>query len=203
MLLRATKSMAHTPPGHLIVTKQDIGVENRVSATYLPLKLGDLGSVPGLDDTLDKVISHEGCLDGRIIGGRSLPRMNPLFSCPIVSAPEGHMSVSRLGFGEDKRVSVVYYPGKVLGDREFTCCGPQLEDCSEIVQVATCMECRGQVSPDLQLNVIRNLDGILPSSLNLGIHSDSLGMMNSEKVAFDHIHKVSGFQAGKQFSVCP
>ena len=124
MSLRATKSLACTPPGRLFVSKQDIGVEKRVSATYLPFKLGDLGSVLGLDDTLDKVISPEGCLDGRNIGGRSLPRLNPLFPCHIVSAPVGHMSVSRLGFGEDKSVYVVYSPGKVMGDRDFTCCGP-------------------------------------------------------------------------------
>ena len=69
MSLRATKSLARTPPGRLIVTKQDIGVENRVSATYLPFNQGDLGSILGLDDTLDKVISPEGCLDGGFIGG--------------------------------------------------------------------------------------------------------------------------------------
>ena len=133
MSLQAMKSLARTPPGRLIVTKQDIGVENRVSATYFPFNQGDLGSVLGLNDTLDKVISPEGCLVGGIIGGRSLPRLNPLFSCPIVSSPEGHMFVSRLGYGEDKHVSVVYSPGMFLGDREFSCCGPQIEDCSNFV----------------------------------------------------------------------
>ena len=51
--------------------------------------------------------------------------------------------------------------------------------------------------------MISNLDGILPYSLRLGIHSDSLGMMNSEKGACDHIHKVSGFQVDKHLSVSP
>ena len=68
MSLRALKSLARTPPWRLIVTKQEVGVENRVSATYLPFNQGDLGSVLGLDDTLDEVISPEGCLDGGILG---------------------------------------------------------------------------------------------------------------------------------------
>ena len=71
MSLRATKSLARTPPGHLKVIKQDFGEENRVTATYLPMqfKLGDLGSALDLDDSLDKVTSPMDCLDGGSLGG--------------------------------------------------------------------------------------------------------------------------------------
>ena len=45
------------------------------------------------------------------------------------------------------------------------------------------------------------MDGILPSSLRLGLLSDTMGMMNSEKGACEHIHKFSGYQVDKPLSV--
>ena len=49
MSLRATKTLACTPLGCLNCIKQGLGVEKRVSATYVPLQfnLGDMGSVLG------------------------------------------------------------------------------------------------------------------------------------------------------------
>ena len=134
MLLQVMKSMARTLPGRLNIIKQDIGEENWVIATYLPLQfnLGDLGPALELDDTLDKVISPLDCLVGGSLSGRTnLSHLNPIHPCPAVSDPVGHMSISRMGFGEDKRVSVVYSPGNVMGDRDFSCLGSQHEDCSE------------------------------------------------------------------------
>ena len=71
MSLRATKSLARTPPGHLKVIKQDFGEVNRVNATYMPMqfKLGYLGSALDLDDSLDKVTSSMDYLDGGSLGG--------------------------------------------------------------------------------------------------------------------------------------
>ena len=126
MSLRAMKSLARTPPGQLKVIKQDFGEENRVTATYLPLhfKMGDLGSTLDLDDSLDKVTSYMDCLDGRSSGGRTdLSCLKPFHPCPAVSSPMGQLSVSRLGFGEDKR-SVVYSPGNFLGDRDLPVLNP-------------------------------------------------------------------------------
>ena len=125
--------------------------------------------------------------------------MNPIFSCPIVLAPVGLLSISRLGFGEDKRVNVVYSPRKVLGDRDYPCLDPQHEDCLETdFQVSTCLERRGQASPALQLNGNSILDGILPSSIRMGLSSDTLGMMISKKGTCDHI---SGYQIDKSISL--
>ena len=91
-----------------------------------------MGSALDLDDSLDKVTSPMDCLDGGSLGGCSnLSRLKPFYPCPVVSAPVGHLSVSRMGFGEDKRVSAVYSPGKVMGDRDFSCLGSQHEDYSE------------------------------------------------------------------------
>ena len=71
MSLRATKYLAHTPPGRLNIIKQDIGEKNRVTATYLPLhfNLGDLGPAIEMDNTLDKAIFPLDCLVGGSLGG--------------------------------------------------------------------------------------------------------------------------------------
>ena len=155
--------------------------------------MGDLGSALGPDDTLVKVSSPMDCLDGGRLGGKSnLSCLNPLFSCPVVPAPVGHLSVSWMGFGEDKRVSVVYSPGKVLGDRDFPCLVSRHENCLENdIQVSTCLERSGQALPAL-------LDGSLPSSLSMGFPSDTLGLMHSEKGACDHI---SSFHIDKPISL--
>ena len=144
MSLRATKSLARTPPGHLHCIKQGIGVEKRLSATYMPLQfnLGESASAHGQDDNLDKVFSTMDCLDSGSMGGRSsLPLLNPLSPCPIVSVPLGHLTCSQKNFGEDKCVPVVYSPGKVLGIRDDLCLGPKDVDCSDLgYQVSTCLE---------------------------------------------------------------
>ena len=54
--------------------------------------------------------------------------------------------------------------------------------------------------PALQLNGNNIVDGILPSSLRLGPSSDSLGLMNSELGASEHL-MVSGSQLDKSISL--
>ena len=62
---------------------------------------------------------------------------SPLYACPVVSAPMGHLSCSREVFGEDYRLSVVY--------------SPKQEDCSEIgLQVSSCLD--GRFKRDDQFN---------------------------------------------------
>ena len=158
MSLRATKSLARNPPGCLNCIKQGIGVEKRVSATYVPMQfnLGDMGYVLGpeidnvkLAPVLDGVIFAVDRLDGGNLGGQSncdlndifLPVLSPLYACPIGSIPMGHLSCFQNGFGEDKRVSAIYSPVKVMGDRDLLCMGPKHEDCSNIgFQVSSCLD---------------------------------------------------------------
>jgi len=119
MLLRATKSLARTPPGCLHCIKQDFGVEKRVTATYVPLLFNqeELGSAPGQEIIFKPVLEgftsraiEVACLDD--LGGRSkltdTSVSSPLFDCPVVSVPMGHLSVSRKGFGEELRLSAVF-----------------------------------------------------------------------------------------------
>ena len=123
-----------------------------------------------------------------------MSHLKPLYPCPIVIVPVGHMSVSRLGSGEDK-CSVVYSSGKFMGDRDLPVLDPQLEVCSEFdLQVSKCLESHGQAFPAHQSIGTSSLDGIMPSSLRLGLPLDSLGLMNSEKDACDHIF---GYQIDK------
>ena len=82
MSLRAVKTLARTPPGHLQCIKQGNGVEKRLSATSLPLNLGDLGPVSGRDNLLDKVSSPLECLDDAGLGGSQM--LNPILSSSVV-----------------------------------------------------------------------------------------------------------------------
>ena len=125
MSLRAVKSLARTPPGHLQCIKQGNGVEKRLSATYLPFNLGDSGPVIGRDDHLDTVFSPLDCLDGAGMGGS--PLLNPLPSCPVVSVPSGQPTCSRQNLGEDLFAAEDYPSGKVLG----------LRDCSSLISQTT------------------------------------------------------------------
>ena len=221
MSLRAAKSLARTPPGHLQCIKQGNGVEKRLSATYMPFNLGDSGSVIGRDDNLDNFFSSVDCLDGGCLGGR--PMLKPFPSCPVDSVPV----CSRQNLGDDNCVPVDYPSGKVLGIRDFSCLGPKDMDCSDQIsiclekcghssqttgncildgdvpqslnlanhfQVSNCLGSRGLASPAFQLFGTSSLDGIMPSSLNLGLPLDSLGLLSSEKDACDHI---SGYQIDK------
>ena len=82
--------------------------------------------------------------------------LSPISTCPVGSVPSGHLSCFRKGFGEDKQVSMIYSPAKVMGDRDLLCMGPLHEDfnpgCSEIgsFQVSSCLE--GRVKRDGKLN---------------------------------------------------
>ena len=134
MSLRATKSLARTLPGCLHCFKQDLGVEKRVTTSYVPslCNLGDLGSTPGLETLVDSVSDRlklaVDCLDsdGRSKTDFSLPKPSPLSACPFVSSPMGHLSCSRLGSGEESRLSAFY--------------SPLWEDCLEIgCQVSSCL----------------------------------------------------------------
>ena len=118
MSLRAIKSLARTPPGHLQCSKQGIGVEKRLSATYLPFNLGDSGTVIGRDDHLDKVSSPLECLDDAGLGGRLLP--NPFLPCPVVSDPVGRPHCSQLNIGEDLSAVGDYSFKMVLGLRDVS-----------------------------------------------------------------------------------
>ena len=71
MSLRTTKTLARTPPGHLHCIKQGIGVEKRLSATYMPLQfnLGESGFALSPDENLDKFFPSVDCLDGGSMGG--------------------------------------------------------------------------------------------------------------------------------------
>ena len=76
---------------------------------------------------------------------------------------------------------------------------PQSLNLGNHFQVSNCLGSRGQASPTLQLFGTSSLDGIMPSSLKLGLPLDSLGLLSSEKAACDHI---SGYQIDKpSFSV--
>ena len=160
MSLRATKNMERTPLGYLKCINQGLGDEKRVSATYAPLQFspGDMGvSVIGpefevvkLDSVLDGVIPVFDRLDGGKLGGRSndicSPVLSPISACPVSSVSSGHLSCFRMGIGEDKRVSAIYSPAKVMGDRDLLCMGPMHEDynpgCSESgsFQASACLE---------------------------------------------------------------
>ena len=184
MSLRATKNLTRTPPGHLHCIKQGIGVEKRLSATYMPLQfiLGEPTSALGLDETLDMVLPSVDCLDGGCMGGRSsLPLLNPLPSCPVAFVPLGHLACSQKNFGEDKCVPMVYSPGKVLGIRDYLCLGPKDVDCSDLgYQVSNCLEKCGHFSLTSQSTGNSILNGDVPPSLRLGLQSDFLGLMTCD-----------------------
>ena len=135
MSLQVMKSLARTPPGCLHCIKQDFGVEQRVTATYVPLlcNLGGLGSAPGpdtIDPVSDRLKPAVDCLDdlcGQSKTDFSLHVPSPFSTFPFVSAPMGHLSCSRKGLGQDIRLSVVY--------------SPKQEDCLEIgFQVPSCLD---------------------------------------------------------------
>ena len=110
--------------------------------TYAPLQFspGDMGvSVLGLeievvklDSVLDGVIPVFYRLDGGKLNGRSndicSPMLSPISAFPIGYVPSGHFSCFRMGIGEDKRVSAIYSPTKVMGYRDLLCLGPMHED---------------------------------------------------------------------------
>ena len=108
-----------------------------------------------LDSDMDGVNSVFDRLDGGNLGGRYTcldlndncsPMLSPLSAGPVDSVPSGHLSCFRKGFGEDKRVSAIYSPAKVMGDRDLLSMGPMHEDfnpgCSEIgsFHVSSCLD---------------------------------------------------------------
>ena len=130
MSLRAAKSLARTPPGCLHCYKQDLGVEKRVTASYMPslCNLGDLGSAPGLETLVDSVSDRlklaVDCLDsdGCSKIDFSFPKPSPLSACPFVSSPTGHLSCSRKGLGEDIRLSgLILLNRKIVWRLGFRC----------------------------------------------------------------------------------
>ena len=116
MSLRAIKSLACTPPGHLQCSKQGIGAEKRLSATYLPFNLGVLGTDIGRDDHLD-IVSPKEYLDAGM-DGRLLPI--PILPCPAISDPLGRPLCSQLNLGDDLAADGDYSFNMVLGLRDVT-----------------------------------------------------------------------------------
>ena len=116
MSLRALKSLARTPPGHLQCSKQCIGVEKRLSATYLPLNLDGSGTDIGRDDLLTRVSSQDSLEDAGM-GGSLLP--NPI-PCTAVSDPLGRPFCSLLNSGDELSADGDYSFKKVLDLRDDT-----------------------------------------------------------------------------------
>ena len=199
MSLRALKSLARTPPGHLQCSKQGIGVEKRLSATYLPFNLGDSGTVIGRDDHLDKVSSTLECLDDAGMGGSQL--LNPILPYPVVSVPSGRPTVSRLNLGEDLSAAGDYPSRMDLGLRNVSSLNSQMtgncflvEDESQPseldlqCQVSQCLGGCGKPSIACQMLGTSCLDGIFHSSPKLDHPLDSMGLQQSEKNACEHFY---------------
>ena len=199
MSLRAVKSLARTPPGHLQCIKQGNGVEKRLSATYLPFNLGDSGPVIGRDDHLDKVSSPLECLDDAGMGGSQL--LNPILPCPVVFIPSGRPTVSRLNLGEDLSAAGDYPSRMDLGLRNVSSLNSQttgncflVEDESQPseldlqCQASQCLGGCGKPSIACQMLGTSCLDGIFHSSPKLDHPLDSMGLQQSEKNACEHFY---------------
>ena len=173
-------------------------MEKRLFATYLPLNLGDLGPVSGRDNILDKVSSPLECLDDAGLGGSQL--LNPILSSPVVFVPSDQPIVSHPILG-DGLYDAGDYPSRMdMGLRDVSFPNSQttgnfflVEDESQPTeldlhcQASKCLGNCGNLSLACQFLGTSCLDGIFHASPNLDYPLDSLGLLQSEKNAGEHL----------------
>ena len=196
MSLRAVKTLARTPPGHLQCIKQGDGVEKRLSASYLPLNLGDLGPVSGRVNLLDNVSSPLECLVDAGLGGSQMLNSIPSSSAVFVPSDQPNVSHPTLGDGFYDAGDSLSRMDMGLRDVSFPNSQPprncflvenksQSTEWDPLCQASNFLGNCGNLSPACRIGN-SCVNGNFYASPNLDYPLESLGLSQSEKNSGGH-----------------